>query len=114
MTSPGIDPETVRQVEQCFNHYATPGPHKINNSIKFTKEEMTLPKLGIQYNLQKPVKSYWTNLFLETERIVYFTTITHFLLYYYILPLQYNIPQVVVYSLMLLQLEKIVARNMSN
>ena len=26
MTSPGIDPETVRLVAQCLNHYATPGP----------------------------------------------------------------------------------------
>jgi hypothetical protein len=23
---PGIDPETVRLVAQCLNHYATPGP----------------------------------------------------------------------------------------
>jgi hypothetical protein len=26
VTSPGIDPETVRLVAQCLNHYATPGP----------------------------------------------------------------------------------------
>jgi hypothetical protein len=26
VTTPGIDPETVRLVEQCINHYATPGP----------------------------------------------------------------------------------------
>jgi len=25
-TSPGIDPGTVRLVEQCLNHYATPDP----------------------------------------------------------------------------------------
>ena len=29
MTPPGIDPETVRLVVQCHNHYATPGPQKI-------------------------------------------------------------------------------------
>jgi hypothetical protein len=40
-------------------------------------------------------------------------TITHLLLYYYILSLQYNIPQAVVYSLILLKIGKIVARNMS-
>jgi hypothetical protein len=75
---------------------------------------MTLLNLGMQYSLQKSLKSYWTNLFLETERIVYFMTITHLLLYYYILPLQYNIPQVVVYSLMFQKMGKIVARNMSS
>ena len=26
VTPPGIDPETVRLVVQCLNHYATPGP----------------------------------------------------------------------------------------
>ena len=26
VTSPGIDPGTVRLVAQCLNHYATPGP----------------------------------------------------------------------------------------
>ena len=26
VTTPGIDPETVRLVAQCLNHYATPGP----------------------------------------------------------------------------------------
>jgi hypothetical protein len=25
----GIDPETLRLVAQCFNHYATPGPLRI-------------------------------------------------------------------------------------
>jgi hypothetical protein len=28
VTPPGIDPETVRLVAQCLNHYATPGPEK--------------------------------------------------------------------------------------
>jgi len=27
VTPPGIDPETVRLVAQCLNHYATTGPH---------------------------------------------------------------------------------------
>jgi hypothetical protein len=26
VTPPGIDPETVRLLAQCLNHYATPGP----------------------------------------------------------------------------------------
>ena len=29
MTPPGIDPETVRLVAQCLNHYATPGPRNV-------------------------------------------------------------------------------------
>jgi hypothetical protein len=28
VTPPGIDPETVRLVAQCLNHYAIPGPRK--------------------------------------------------------------------------------------
>jgi hypothetical protein len=28
VTPPGIDPETVRLVVQCLNHYATPGPER--------------------------------------------------------------------------------------
>ena len=34
MTPPGIDPETVRLVAQCLNHYATPGPHKCLYQLK--------------------------------------------------------------------------------
>jgi hypothetical protein len=35
VTPPGIDPETVRLVEQCLNHYATPGPiYTIGNVLK--------------------------------------------------------------------------------
>jgi len=41
-------------------------------------------------------------------------TITQLFLYYHILPLQYNTPQAVVYSLMLLNMGKIFARNMSS
>jgi hypothetical protein len=32
VTSSGIDPETVRQVAQCLNHYATPGPSNSSSS----------------------------------------------------------------------------------
>jgi hypothetical protein len=34
VTPPGIDPETVRLVAQCFNHYATPDPEVTGNSFK--------------------------------------------------------------------------------
>jgi hypothetical protein len=34
LTPPGIDPGTVRLVEQFLNHYATPGPIIINIVIK--------------------------------------------------------------------------------
>ena len=30
VTTPGIDPGTVRLVAQRFNHYATPGPQPID------------------------------------------------------------------------------------
>jgi hypothetical protein len=33
VTPPGIDPETVRLVAQCLNHYATPGRHKYMYNI---------------------------------------------------------------------------------
>jgi len=34
VTSPGIDPGTVRLVTQRLNHYATPGPRVINHGLK--------------------------------------------------------------------------------
>jgi hypothetical protein len=43
VTLPGIDPETVRLVAQCLNHYATPGPpselieHLTNGQISVRK-----------------------------------------------------------------------------
>ena len=33
VTPPGIDSGTVRLVAQCLNHYATPGPHYIDNTF---------------------------------------------------------------------------------
>jgi hypothetical protein len=33
VTPPAIDPETVRLVAQCLNHYATPGPLLCKNSV---------------------------------------------------------------------------------
>ena len=32
-TTPGIDPGTVRLVAQCLNHYATPGPQKLDYNV---------------------------------------------------------------------------------
>jgi predicted CoA-binding protein len=37
-------------------------------NITFTKEEQALLDLGLQHNIQKPLKKYWTNLILETEK----------------------------------------------
>jgi hypothetical protein len=34
VTPPGIDPETVRLVAQCLNHYATPGPQQDITAVK--------------------------------------------------------------------------------
>ena len=34
LTPPGIDPGTVRLVAYRLNHYATPGPHFLNNCME--------------------------------------------------------------------------------
>jgi len=48
-----------------------PYPRTINlTSIQFTGEEQKLLDLGLQYNIQKPLKATWTNLVLETERAI--------------------------------------------
>ena len=39
VTPPGIDPETVRLVAQCLNHYATPGPLISGSLIKMKKNQ---------------------------------------------------------------------------
>jgi hypothetical protein len=46
-------------------------PRTVNlTSITFTKEEQALLDLGLQYNIQQPLKKYWTNLILETEEAI--------------------------------------------
>ena len=56
VTPPGIDPETVRQVAQCLNHYATPGPinifvfmqstrHSCQNLMKFHFSKKNLMRI---------------------------------------------------------------------
>jgi hypothetical protein len=37
-------------------------------NIRFTKEEMNLLNHGLQHSIEKPLKTYWTNLIAETER----------------------------------------------
>jgi len=39
-------------------------------NIQFTGEEQKLLDLGLQYNIQKPLKAAWTNLVLESERAI--------------------------------------------
>jgi hypothetical protein len=39
-------------------------------NITFTKEEQALLDLGLQHNIQKPLKKYRTNLILETEKSI--------------------------------------------
>ena len=39
---PGIDPETVRLVAQCLNHYATPGPIWKERNAKFRINQVLL------------------------------------------------------------------------
>jgi len=46
-------------------------PCTINlTNIKFTKKELALLDHGMQYSMQKPLKSYWTNLIMETEKAI--------------------------------------------
>jgi len=37
-------------------------------NIRFTKQEQTVLYYGLQYSLEKPLKTYWMNLIIETER----------------------------------------------
>jgi len=37
-------------------------------NIRFTKGEQTVLDYGLQYSLEKPLKTYWMNLIIETER----------------------------------------------
>ena len=38
--------------------------------IKFTKEEMALLNHGLQHSIEKPLKTCWTNLKIETEQAI--------------------------------------------
>jgi len=56
---------TPHKQQQCFY------PCTINSTnIKFTKKELALLDHGMQYIMQKPLKSYWTNLITETEKAI--------------------------------------------
>ena len=56
---------TPHKQQQCFY------PRTINlTNIKFTKEELALLDHGMQYSMQKPLKSYWTNLIMETVKAI--------------------------------------------
>jgi len=58
-------PHLDRKQQQNFH------PCTINlTNITFTKEEQALLDLGLQYNIQQPLKKYWTNLILETEKAI--------------------------------------------
>jgi hypothetical protein len=49
VTPPGIDPETVRLVAQCLNHYATPGPW--NSTVQYsTVHYITVHYSTLQYS----------------------------------------------------------------
>ena len=55
VTPPGIDPETVRLVVQCFNHYATPGPilqlPGFNSKVVHMKIKMNKLAVGQSFHL---------------------------------------------------------------
>ena len=46
-------------------------PRTVNlTKINFTKQEINLLNQGLQHSIEKPLKSYWTNLIMETERAI--------------------------------------------
>jgi len=46
-------------------------PRTVNlTKIKFTKEEMNLLNYGLQHSIEKPLKTYWINLIMETEQAI--------------------------------------------
>ena len=46
-------------------------PHTVNlTEIIFTKEELELLDMGLQYNIQQTSKTNWTNLVIETEQAI--------------------------------------------
>ena len=48
VTTPGIDPGTVRIVAQRLNHYATPGPLPVTKDGIFVHQIKHLNSMGIQ------------------------------------------------------------------
>jgi hypothetical protein len=38
--------------------------------FKFTKEEMNLLNYGLQHSIEKPLKTYWINLIMETKQAI--------------------------------------------
>jgi len=49
----------------------TPFPRTINlTGIHFTDEEQKLLDLGLQYSLEKPTRTSWEHLVIETERAI--------------------------------------------
>jgi len=39
-------------------------------NITFTKEEQNVLDLGLQHNIEKPLKAYWMNMITETENAI--------------------------------------------
>jgi hypothetical protein len=48
----------------------TTGEHNSLYQLKGRKEEMDLLNHGMQYSTEKPLKTYWTNLLVETKRAI--------------------------------------------
>jgi hypothetical protein len=38
--------------------------------IKFTKEEQTILNCGLQHSLEKPLRTFWLNLIIQTEKAI--------------------------------------------
>jgi hypothetical protein len=39
-------------------------------NINFTQEETTLLNKGLHHSIEKPIDKYWTNLIIETEKVI--------------------------------------------
>ena len=52
---------------QCTKFYTRT---VILTNLRFSQEEIALLNNGLQHSIEKPLKKYWTNLFMETEQAI--------------------------------------------
>jgi len=61
VTTPGINPGTIRLVAQCFNHYATPSPNMTHTFIKCNSKYSAFPDkcLLATAGIERPRRRYY-------------------------------------------------------
>jgi hypothetical protein len=57
LTTPGTDPETVRLVAQCLDHYATPGPIDTNSNINTVINITINTNINIDTNINNNMRT---------------------------------------------------------